>query len=158
MNFCMMINLNRVKCCLISTLKPIYMYSLMTSLPPYMITDGSLAKLKKLTILTIKFLSISWLPVVKQAILNGQLKEMKSGSVMIKSYVKLIHQLSMVHVNPKECISYPMTLWIKLKLYLKENDSTFSIGVHHSSLLLLPVLVLLRSGSQLKFVTYVMLS
>jgi hypothetical protein len=55
-----------------------------------------------------KFLSISWLPVVKQAVLNGQLKEMKSGSVMIKSYVKLIHQLSMV--NPKECISYPMTL------------------------------------------------
>jgi hypothetical protein len=38
-----------------------------------------------------------------------------------------------------------MTLWIKLKLYLKENDSTFSIGVHYNSLLLLPVLVLLRS-------------
>jgi hypothetical protein len=34
-----------------------------------------------------KFLSTSWLPVVKQAVLNGQLKEMKSGSVMIKSYV-----------------------------------------------------------------------
>ena len=81
---------------------------------------------------------------------------MKSGSVMIKSYVKLIHQLSMV--NQKECISYPMTLWIKLKLYLKENDSTFSIGVHHSSLLLVPVLVLLRSGSQYKFVAYAMLS
>jgi hypothetical protein len=51
-----------------------------------------------------------------------------------------------------------MTLWIKLKLYLRENDSTFSIGVHYNSLLLLPVLALLRSGSQLKFVTYVMLS
>jgi hypothetical protein len=82
----------------------------------------------------------SLLPIVKQAVLNDQLKEMKPGSVMIKSYVKLIHQLSMVH--PKECISKPMTLWIKLKLYLKENDSTFSIGVHYNSLLLLPVLVL----------------
>jgi hypothetical protein len=85
----------------------------------------------------------SLLPIVKQAVLNDQLKEMKPGSVMIKSYVKLIHQLSMV--NPKECISKPMTLWIKLKLFLKENDSTFSIGVHYNSLLLLPVLVLLRS-------------
>jgi hypothetical protein len=34
-----------------------------------------------------KFLSISWLPVVKQAVLNGQLKEMKSGSVM-RGHVK----------------------------------------------------------------------
>jgi hypothetical protein len=85
----------------------------------------------------------SLLPIVKQAVLNDQLKEMKPGSGMIKSYVKLIYQLSMVH--PKECISKLMTLWIKLKLYLKENDSTFSIGVHYNSLLLLPVLVLLRS-------------
>ena len=60
-----------------------------------------------------KCLSISWLPVVKQAVLNSQLKEMKSGSVMIKSYAKLIHQLSMV--NQKECISYPMTLLNKIE-------------------------------------------